>query len=152
MLDQLRGSLHRVQMIRNISLTLHQRARCSRKPDIPNTMKNTQLADAVLMSPQYVWWLSILATTGLCFMWTVFWIAVWRRKENITNILTKPEFFKVVTVMGVIAGTVVLSLADRIKGELTAAILSGIVGYVLGAVANKTPGASRQRGHEDKVV
>jgi len=113
-------------------------------------MKNTLLADAVQMSSEYVWWLSVLATAGLCLMWTVFWIAVWRRNESITEILTKPEFFKVVTVMGVIAATVVLSLADRIKGELTAAILSGIVGYVLGSVAHKTREASTKGGHEKK--
>lgn len=103
------------------------------------------------MSEQYVWWLSVLATAGLCLMWTVFWIAVWRRNESITDILTKPEFFKVVTVMGVIAGTVVLSLADRIKGELTAAILSGIVGYVLGSVTHKTPPAPKQHGDDESA-
>ena len=111
-------------------------------------MNNTLLADTVQMGSQYVWWLSVLATAGLCLMWTVFWIAVWRRNESITEILTKPEFFKVVTVMGVIAATVVLSLADRIKGELTAAILSGIVGYVLGSLAHKTREAPTQRRHE----
>ena len=113
-------------------------------------MKDTQLSDAVQMSSQYVWWLSILATAGLCLMWAIFWIAVWRRNESVTEILTKPEFFKVVTVMGVIAATVVLSLADRIKGELTAAILSGIVGYVLGSVAHKAQGSPTQPAHEKK--
>jgi hypothetical protein len=111
-------------------------------------MENAQLSETVHMSSQYVWWLSVLATAGLCLMWTVFWIAVWRRNESITDILTKPEFFKAVTVMGVIAATVVLSLADRIKGELTAAILSGIVGYVLGSVAHKTGEAHTHREHE----
>ncbi len=52
--------------------------------------------------------------------------------------------------MGVIAATVVLSLADRIKGELTAAILSGIVGYVLGSVAHKAQGSPTQPAHEKK--
>ena len=102
------------------------------------------------MTAEYVWWLSVLATAGLCAMWAVFWIAVSRRDESITEILTKPEFFKVVTVMGVIAATVVLSLADRIQGSLTAAILSGIVGYVLGSVAHKTHEAAAQRGQDKK--
>jgi hypothetical protein len=83
-------------------------------------------------------------------MWAIFWIAVWRRNESVTEILTKPEFFKVVTVMGVIAATVVLSLADRIKGELTAAILSGIVGYVLGSVAHKAQGPPTHPAHGKK--
>lgn len=100
-------------------------------------MQNTEVT-AVQISEQYVWWLSILATTGLFLMWLVFWFVVWRRGESITDILTKPEFFKVTTVMGVVAATVVLSLADRIQGNLTAAILSGIVGYVLGSVAHKS--------------
>jgi hypothetical protein len=111
-------------------------------------MENIQLADALQITPRDVWLLSILATAGLSLMWTVFWIAVWRRNESITDILTKPEFFQVVTVMGVIAATVVLSLADKIKGELTAAILSGIAGYVLGSVAHKPRGDAIQLGEK----
>ena len=73
-----------------------------------------------------------MATSGLVAMWGIFWLAVWRKNESITEILVNPSFFKVVAVMGVIAATVVLSLADRLQGNLTGAILSGIVGYVLG--------------------
>lgn len=97
----------------------------------------TELPNAVKMSAQHVLWLSILATSGLVLMWAVFWLAVSRRNESISEILIKPEFFKVVTVMGVVAATVVLSLADRIQGSLTAAILSGIVGYVLGSTGKR---------------
>jgi len=99
-------------------------------------MPNTELP-AIQINEQYVWWLSILATAGLFLMWTIFWFVVWRRNESVTEIITKPEFFKVITVMGVIAATVVLSLANRIQGSLTAAILSGIAGYVLGSVTHK---------------
>jgi hypothetical protein len=103
------------------------------------TNARTQNADRVLMTPGYVLLLSILATLGLSACWTVFWIVVYRREESITEILSNPSFFKVVTVMGVIAAAVVLSLCDKIDGTLTASILSGIVGYVLGSLAGKQP-------------
>jgi hypothetical protein len=109
-----------------------------------------ELPNAVKMTAQHVLWLSILATSGLVLMWGVFWIAVARRNESISEILTKPEFFKVVTVMGVVAATVVLSLADRIHGSLTAAILSGIVGYVLGS-AVKRPRELAESGRGKKT-
>ena len=89
-----------------------------------------------------------MATSGLFLMWAVFWLAVWLRKESISDILTKPEFFLVVTVMGIIAATVVLSLANRIDGDLTAAILSGIVGYVLGSSSHKTREPQKPHGNE----
>jgi len=68
----------------------------------------------------------------LSFLWAAFWIVVALRKESVSEIITKPEFFQVITVMGVVAATVVLSLAGRIEGQLTAAILSGIAGYSWG--------------------
>jgi hypothetical protein len=54
------------------------------------------------------------------------------------DILRSPSFFKTVTVMGVIAATVVLSLAGRLEGNITGAILSGIAGYVLGQLSSKS--------------
>lgn len=39
--------------------------------------------------------------------------------------------------MGVIAATVVLSLAGRLDGNITGAILSGIVGYVFGQLSHQ---------------
>lgn len=77
--------------------------------------------------------LSFLATGGLCILWIAFWIAVRTSGEKVSEILLNQSFFKTVTVMGVIAGVVVLALAGRIDGDLTASIFAGIVGYVLGA-------------------
>src|SRR5262245_35362693 len=104
----------------------------------------------VQMTPQYVWDLSILATVGLVACWIAFWLAVSCSHESISGILLNPGFFKTVTVMGVIAGTVILSLADRIEGQLTAAILSGIVGYVLGSAAGKLTDAERTAAKRKK--
>jgi hypothetical protein len=87
------------------------------------------------VSQEYIFRLSILATSGLAVMWTIFWIAVIRARENVTNILTSAGFFRTVTVMGVIASTVVLSLSGRLEGNITGAILSGIAGYVLGHIS-----------------
>jgi hypothetical protein len=84
------------------------------------------------LTPQYILWLSVLATAGLVLMWGAFWLAVVRRQESVRDVLLSPTFFRTVSVMGVIAATVVLSLAGRLAGNIAGAILSGIVGYVLG--------------------
>ena len=84
-----------------------------------------------------VWKLALLATSGLAFMWIVFWTFVYLRKENVTDILLSPAFFKTVCVMGVIAATVVLSLSGTLEANLTGAILSGVVGYVLGTITGR---------------
>lgn len=83
----------------------------------------------------YIAGLSVLATLGLVAMWWIFWSAIVKAKESVHDILMSPSFFRVVTVMGVIAATVVLSLAGKMEGSMTGAILSGIVGYVLGHIS-----------------
>jgi hypothetical protein len=96
----------------------------------PATQPNLQL------SSQQIVWLSLLATAGLVAMWGFFW---WKIPSNVSvaEILQSAGFFRTVAVMGVIAATVVLSLAGRLEGPITGAILSGIVGYVLGHLANR---------------
>ncbi len=102
---------------------------------------------AVQLKPEYIVWLSILATTGLVIMWSVFWYSVARSQEKIMDIILNPNFFKTVAVMGVIAATAVLSLAGRLEGNVTGAILSGIVGYVLGQMSHQEP-----QKKEDKAI
>lgn len=92
---------------------------------------------SVQLKPEYIIGLSILATVALVTMWGIFWSSVAKSQENIMDILKSPAFFKTVAVMGVIAATVVLSLAGRLEGNITGAILSGIVGYVLGQLSGK---------------
>jgi hypothetical protein len=101
------------------------------------TAATNNSSQAVQMSAQYVWQLSLLASGGLIILWAIFWLVVWRRQESATEIVAKPEFFQIITVMGIVSATVVLSLAGRIDGNLTAAILSGIAGFVLGSVSQK---------------
>ena len=100
--------------------------------------------EAVLMSPAEIGWLSVLATVGLVLMWAVFWLAIIRAKESVHEVLLSPGFFRTVTVMGVVAATVVLSLAGRLEGNITGSILSGIAGYVLGQIS------SSGRGHAEE--
>ena len=88
---------------------------------------------------RYVLWLSILATAGLVVMWTVFWLAIVQRQESVRAVLLSPAFFRTVTVMGVIAATVVLSLAGRLADNIAGTLLSGIVGYVLGRTLSESP-------------
>jgi hypothetical protein len=99
----------------------------------------------VPLSPQYILWLSILATSGLAVAWTVFWWAASRQGVSISGILASPGFFRTVTVMGVIATTAVLSLAGRLDSNLTGAILSGIVGYVLGQLSGRGHQSAEER-------
>jgi hypothetical protein len=101
-------------------------------------MEEQAVLEAVQLSPEYIAGLAVLATVGLVAMWGLFWRAVANSRENIMDILRSPSFFKTVTVMGVIAATVVLSLAGRLEGNITGAILSGIAGYVLGQLSNKS--------------
>jgi len=77
---------------------------------------------------EFIFGLSILATVGLVVMWGIFWRAVVKSKESIIKIMVDPAFFRTVAVMGVVAATVVLSLAGRLEGNISGAILSGIVG------------------------
>jgi hypothetical protein len=81
--------------------------------------------------------LSIIATAALVSMWVIFWGAAVLSKERIIDILSNPAFFRTVTVMGVIAATAVLSLAGKLDGNVTGAILSGIAGYVLGHLTSR---------------
>jgi hypothetical protein len=81
--------------------------------------------------------LSIVATAAIASMWGIFWLAVILSKERIIDILVNQAFFRTVTVIGVIAATAVLSLAGKLEGSVTGAILSGIAGYVLGHLAGQ---------------
>jgi len=90
------------------------------------------------MTPQQIVLLSVLATSGLVVMWATFWRTVAKSGGNIHEVLLSPAFFRTVCVMGIIAATVVLSLAGRLEGNITGAILSGIAGYVLGGLRQET--------------
>ena len=92
---------------------------------------------AEALKPEYIVGLSVLATLGLVVMWWMFWRSVAKSNESIFEIIKSPATFKIITVMGVIAATVVLSLARQLEGNITGAILSGIVGYVLGQLSLK---------------
>jgi hypothetical protein len=96
------------------------------------------------LNAQQILWLSILATAGLVLMWGSFWLAAIRAKESVHEILASAGFFRTVTVMGIIAATVVLSLAGRLEGNMTGAILSGIAGYVLGQLSRRGQQPSSQ--------
>ena len=108
-------------------------------PTATATPTATPVIGSSAMTPGFVLLLSILATVGLVACWITFWVVVCSQKQEITSILSNPAFFQTVTVMGVIAAAVVLSLCDKVRGELTASILSGIVGYVLGSLKTKQP-------------
>ncbi|MGY8870552.1 MAG: hypothetical protein ACKVJE_08940 [Pseudomonadales bacterium] len=101
-------------------------------------METEVIEQTMELKPEYIVGLSVLATIGIVAMWGMFWNAVAKSDEKIMDILKSSSFFKAITVIGVIAATVVLSLAGRLDGNITGAILSGIAGYVLGQLSGKT--------------
>ena len=104
------------------------------------------------LSEQAVLILAGFATGGLAVCWVVFWISVVRTGESIPQILASAGFFRTVTVMGIVAAAAVLSLANRIDGNVTAAILSGIVGYVLGQLASRSPITPSQSQRTNNLI
>ena len=78
--------------------------------------------------------LAFLVFAGMVVMWTMFWIAYIKVKDPtiMLTILESPIFLKTVTVIGVVAVTGALAISERLESSATGAILSGIVGYVLG--------------------
>ena len=67
--------------------------------------------------------LAWLATIAILLMWFGFWVAVIWQKEKVSEVLFNPAFFKTVAVVGVIAATAVLSLAQRLEENFTARFL-----------------------------
>jgi hypothetical protein len=102
------------------------------------------------LSPTYILYLSVLATGGLVVMWAIFWLKVNTSKESVIDILLSTGFFRTVSVMGVIAATVVLTLAGRLEGRITGPILSGIVGYVLGQMSGRGSSHGTDTDKRDK--
>jgi hypothetical protein len=84
-------------------------------------MDPVQASNATLLTPPYIFRLSVLATAGLVLMWGAFWWAVTQRGESVRGILASPGFFRTVVVMGVVAATTVLCLAGHLESNLAGA-------------------------------
>lgn len=87
----------------------------------------------VFDSTQFVYLMFGFAGT-LCVVWGFFWIAVMRAKTKPVEVINNSGFLRVITVGFTLSAVVILSLAQIISGELAGAIISGIVGYVLGSI------------------
>src|SRR5262249_6070510 len=105
---------------------------------------NTVSDSAITLSALDEMILAVLATAGIVLMWWIFWSAVKKSNEKVSDILFNPAFFRTVAVIGVIAIVAVLSLSNRMSGNITGSILSGIVGYVLGQM-------SHEKGKKDEA-
>ncbi|MDP8313529.1 MAG: hypothetical protein RAP70_00440 [Candidatus Celaenobacter antarcticus] len=79
----------------------------------------------------------IILIAIICFMLTVGWITFFiilsRNKEKIKDILSGSGFIQNLTVIGVVIIVGCLAIGGIFSGELCAAILSGISGYILGS-------------------
>lgn len=105
---------------------------------MPTPTPASTSSGAVSLPASDIMILCVLATVALVIMWLIFWWIAFKRNESVTDIVTGAGFFRVVAVMGVVAATAVLALDGRLESNLTAAILSGIVGYVLGSTARSS--------------
>jgi len=92
----------------------------------------------VLESIQFVYLMFGFAGT-LVIVWGVFWLAVMRSKANPITVISNSGFLRIVTVGFTLSAVVILSLARILSGEIAGAIVSGIVGYVLGSVRASSP-------------
>ena len=86
----------------------------------------------VLDPNQFVYVLLLFAST-LVIVWGIFWLAVSRGKTNPLAIIKNPGFLRIVTVGFTFLGVIILALARVLSGEITGAIISGVIGYVLGS-------------------
>ena len=112
------------------------------------------IAPTLALSEPTIFWLAVLATVGLAVLWGTFWFAVARSRNSVQEILASPGFFRSITVVGVVAATVVLTLAERLEGNMAGAILSGIVGYVLGQLSprgRKGPDSGKKTADQEQV-
>jgi hypothetical protein len=96
----------------------------------------------ILFTSDQIMVLAWLATVAIVLMWIGFWAVVLWQGEKVSAVMFNPSFFKTVAVIGVIAATTVLSLAQRLEGNFTGAILSGTVGYVLGSLSGRSDAAT----------
>ncbi len=105
-----------------------------------------------LLSPIYILAICVLAVFGLIMIFGIFFFAIIRSKADLTETILVPTFIKALTVAGVISATTVLALAQVLEGQVVAAILSGIVGYVLGTAERIiTSGRCKSNGDSESA-
>ncbi len=93
---------------------------------------------AIVLEPmQFVYLMFGFAGT-LIIIWVVFWLAIMRIKSNPITVVSNTGFLRIVTVGFTLSAVVILSLARILTGEIAGAIVSGIVGYVLGSVRSSS--------------
>jgi hypothetical protein len=80
--------------------------------------------------------LVLALAAGVCFT------ILFKSNPDLFEVARASGTLHLVTVLAVVLSTTLLSLERVLTGEVTASILSGIVGYVLGSIGSK--------GREDK--
>ncbi|MBA4123620.1 MAG: hypothetical protein H0X72_14295 [Acidobacteria bacterium] len=96
-------------------------------------ISQTIMEKIIVLDPtQFVYVLLLFAST-LVIVWGVFWLAVSRGKTNPLAITDNSGFLRIVTVGFTFLAVIILALARVLSGEITGAIISGVIGYVLGS-------------------
>ncbi len=86
----------------------------------------------VLDPTQFVYVLLVFAGTFVIF-WGVFWLVASRDKTSALAIINNSGFLRIVTVGFTLSAVLILAIAGIFSGEIAGAIISGVVGYVLGS-------------------
>ncbi len=107
----------------------------------------------VLDPTQFVYVLLVFAGTFVIF-WGVFWLVASRDKTSALAIINNSGFLRIVTVGFTLSAVLILAIAGIFSGEIAGAIISGVVGYVLGSnrLSNERNGDKIGRGDTPKKL
>ncbi len=107
----------------------------------------------VLDSLQFLYLMLVFAGTFVIF-WGVFWLVASRDKTDTLSIIDNGGFLRIVTVGFTLSAVLILAIAGILNGEIAGAIISGVVGYVLGSnrLSNERNGDKIGRGDTPKKL
>ena len=105
-------------------------------PDKRTTQEKDEEPDenaGTTLDPSQVVVLAVAALVAVLGVWITLWVVAVQKPELVKALLLNQHFLRGMAVIMVLAAVTVLALAGRLDGEVAGAILSGIVGYVLGS-------------------
>ena len=103
----------------------------------------------VALEPWQVVTLAVAALTGVLGMWITLWVAAAKNPELVKDLLLNQHFLRGMAVIMVLAAVTVLALSSKLQGQAAGAILSGVVGYVLGSRVSPDKTSSANRGSRE---
>lgn len=97
----------------------------------------------IRLSSDQLFWIIMVSIIGFVIGWTVTFIALRDRDEQMKMLLMDGNLIRVLTVMFIVFATTVLAALNSLS-QAVSAMFAGIVGYVLGSMHPEARG-SRQK-------